>query len=183
LLTFFIRQRAQVQSFALGFAQFMAFHSFRLEESRSLENEARNSAIKATRALEESQRENEKLVQDNNRLRLQAERSDGTLAVVKQELEEKSKTLSVLEDKANASQLNYEATQAVAERYLSNWAESAGEAEELKILCEYFEGETFALRKQRRSANDLMMEERAKETRASVVQDTLLHGAAAAVGG
>jgi hypothetical protein len=115
-------------------------------------------------------------------LRLKAEESESMLAIVKRDLKEKSKTLRILEKKVNTSRCKYEAILAVAERYLDNWAESAGQAEELKVLCQYFEGESFALRKQRRTAKDLMMEERAKEARASVVQDTLLHGAAAVVG-
>lgn len=183
LFVLLIRQRAQMQSFAVGFVQFVVFHSSRLEESRSLESKARDSALDATRALQESQRDNQELVQENDRLRLRAEESEGVLANVRKELEEKSKTVGELEERSNDLQLKYESTATVAERYLNSWAESAGEAEEYKILFEYFEGEAFAARKERRTANDLMIEERAKETRTSIVQDTLLHGAAAVVGG
>jgi DNA repair exonuclease SbcCD ATPase subunit len=183
LLVLLLRQRAQMQSFAVGFVQLVEFHSSRLEESRSLESKARDSALNATRALQESQRDNQELVQENNRLRLRAEESEAALADVTQVLEEKSKTVGDLEERSNDLQVKYESTASVAERYLNSWAESAGEAEEYKILYEYFEGEAFAARKERRAANDLMIEERAKETRASVVQDTLLHGAAAVVGG
>jgi chromosome segregation ATPase len=183
----------------------------RLAQSRSSEQAARASALSATHALEELRLQNSALVEQNTQLRQENEES--TRAVeevrlqnaallgqntqllqenqeskqecdrVKQELDEKSETLRILEEQLNTVQFNFEATTKIAERYKNNWAESAGEAEEFRILYRYFEGETMQLRRERKTLNDLVVEERAKEMKSSIVQDTLLHAGSAGFGG